>query len=105
MDKKEPFVWEEVVNEPERQKAIEDKYAAMQKEAKAAYEELQKTKRMRLLEEVAKYVIVALLFYTASAFLIEVNVVWGSWLTGIAGVMSSMAASYYFGLVRGMRGK
>ena len=103
MEKKEPLVWEEIVNDPSRQGGIEARYAEMQRQAAAAYEELKKSKRMRRLEEAAKYVMIALVFYTASALLIEVSIVWASWLTGIAGVLASMAASYQFGILRGSR--
>lgn len=102
---KEPMVWEEIVNDPERQEAITSRYEEIQHQAAAAYEKLKKDRRLRLLEEAAKYVMIALVLFTASALLIEVGIIWASWLTGIAGVLSGMAASYQFGIVRGSNRK
>lgn len=100
---KEPMVWEEIVNDPERQEAITSRYEEIQNQAAAAYEKLKKDRRIRILEEAAKYVLFALVLFTASALLIEVGIVWASWLTGIAGVLAGMAASFQFGILRGSR--
>ena len=105
MGEREPMVWEEIINEPGRQCEIEAKYADLRKQVEAEYEKVRKSKRLRMLEEAAKYMIFALACFTASALLIETNVAWASWLTGIAGVLAGMAASYQFGMLRGSNRK
>jgi hypothetical protein len=102
---KEPFVWENIFNDPTRDEEIEGRYAEAQKQAEEAYAKVKRDKRMRTLEEAAKYVMFALVLFTASALLIEVGIVWASWLTGIAGVLAGMAASYQFGILRGSNRK
>ena len=105
MGEREPMVWEEIVNEPSRQCAIEAKYADLRKQVEAEYEKVRKSKRLRMLEEAAKYMIFALACFTASALLIETKVAWASWLTGILGVASGMASTYCLGVFRGSKKK
>lgn len=100
---KEPFVWENIFNDPARDEEIEGRYAEAQKQAEEAYAKVKRDKRMRMLEEAAKYVMFALVLLTASSLLIEVGIVWASWLTGVAGVLAGMVASYRFGILRGSR--
>lgn len=100
MANKEPMVWEAIVNDDARQAEIEARHRA-ERELQEKREEAQhKSKLVRMYEVAAKYVIMAMAFFTLSALAIEVNINWASWITGVCGVCALMATTYHLGKVK-----
>ena len=100
MSNKEPMVWEAIVNDDARQAEINARHRA-ECERQVKLQELRRKGMLhRMYEVAAKDVIVALVFFVASALAVEVGIIWAGWLSGVIGVIAMLVAAFNLGKVQ-----
>lgn len=109
MSKNDEFVWEPIVNDPERQeaankrKAAEDKRRAESEEKLCRfYQERAKHRRSTVEIQATKYAMGAVACGVAAYFSGTGSIDWLAWTFGIIGAILAGIAVYGFGRVREM---